>query len=197
MTKKVENKRVHEVIETPVNDVKMTSFLTNVTYLNTADADTEKANVKSLSKCNDIVQDFKGWNAQNLSTKYQKLCNDSGIFFKAKKGICLHEKSGVKLGKTASTVVSACKRFINDNQVIDDKTTYSSIKEHFKKKQPKLSDVRKAQNKRVLALSDKLITKMLKLFDDNQKSQNTVNKVIQTTVTKNKKVKGKMAGATA
>ena len=34
MTKKVENKRVHEVIETPVNDVKTTSFLTNVTYLN-------------------------------------------------------------------------------------------------------------------------------------------------------------------
>lgn len=197
MTKKVENKRVHEVIETPVNDVKMTSFLTNVTYLNTADADTEKANVKALSKCNDIVQDFNGWNAQNLSTKYQKLCNDSGIFFKAKKGICLHEKSGVKLGKTASTVVSACKRFINDKQVIDDKTTYSSIKEHFKKKQPKLSEVRKAQNKRVLAMSDSLITKMLKLYDDNQKSQNTVDNVIQTKVTKNKKVKGKMAGATA
>lgn len=197
MTKKVENKRVHEVVETPVNDVKTTSFLTNVTYLNTADADTEKANVKALSKCNDIVQDFKGWNAQNLSTKYQKLCNDSGIFFKAKKGICLHEKSGVKLGKTASTVVSACKRFINDNQVIDDKTTYSSIKEHFKKKQPKLSEVRKAQNKRVLAMSDSLITKMLKLFDDNQKSQNTVDNVIKTKVTKNKKVKGKMAGAIA
>jgi len=196
MTKKVENKRVHEVIETPVNDVKMTSFLTNVKYLNTADADTEKANVKALSKCNDIVQDFNGWNAQNLTTKYQKLCNDSGIYFKAKKGICLHE-SGTKLGKSAGSVVSACKRFINDNQIIDNKTTYSSIKEHFIKKQPKLSDVRKAQNKRVLALSDKLITKMLKLYDDNQKSQNTVNKVIQTTVTKNKKVKGKMAGATA
>ena len=197
MTKKVENKRVHEEVKTPVNDVKMTSFLTNVTYLNTADADTEKANVKALSKCNDIVQDFNGWNAQNLTTKDQKLCNDSGIFFKAKKGICLHEKSGVKLGKTASTVVSACKRFINDKQVIDDKTTYSSIKEHFKKKQPKLSEVRKAQNKRVLAMSDSLITKMLKLYDDNQKSQNTVDNVIQTKVTKNKKVKGKMAGATA
>jgi len=195
MTKKVENKRVHEEVITPVNEQKITSFLTNVNYLNTADADTEKANVKALSKCNDIVQDFKGWNAQNLTTKYQKLCNDSGIFFKAKKGICLHEKSGVKLGKTASTIVSACKRFINDNQIIDDKTTYSSIKEHFKKKQPKLSDVRKAQNKRVLALSDKLITKMLKLYDDNQKSQNTVDNVIQTKVTKNKKVKGKMAGA--
>jgi len=197
MTKKVENKRVHEEVITPVNEQKITSFLTNVNYLNTADADTEKASVKALSKCNDIVQDFNGWNAQNLTTKYQKLCNDSGIFFKAKKGICLHEKSGVKLGKTASTVVSACKRFINDNQIIDDKTTYSSIKEHFKKKQPKLSDVRKAQNKRVLALSDKLITKMLKLYDDNQKSQNTVDNVIQTKVTKNKKVKGKMAGATA
>ena len=197
MTKKVENKRVHEVVETPVNDVKMTSFLTNVTYLNTADADTEKASVKALSKCNDIVQDFNGWNAQELDTKYQKLCNDSGIFFKAKKGICLHEKSGVKLGKTASTVVSACKRFINDKQVIDNKTTYSSIKEHFKKKQPKLSEVRKAQNKRVLAMSDSLITKMLKLYDDNQKSQNTVDNVIKTKVTKNKKVKGKMAGATA
>ncbi len=85
MTKKVENKRVHEVIETPVNDVKTTSFLTNVTYLNKADEDTERANVKALSKCNDIVQDFKGWTKQNLSTKYQKLCNDSGIFFKAKK----------------------------------------------------------------------------------------------------------------
>jgi len=195
MTKKVENKRVHEEVITPVNEQKITSFLTNVNYLNTADADTEKASVKALSKCNDIVQDFNGWNAQNLTTKYQKLCNDSGIFFKAKKGICLHEKSGVKLGKTASTIVSACKRFINDNQIIDDKTTYSSIKEHFKKKQPKLSDVRKAQNKRVLALSDKLITKMLKLYDDNQKSQNTVDNVIQTKVTKNKKVKGKMAGA--
>jgi len=197
MTKKVENKRVHEEVKTPVNEQKITSFLTNVNYLNTADADTEKANVKALSKCNDIVQDFKGWNAQNLTTKYQKLCNDSGIFFKAKKGICLHEKSGVKLGKTASTIVSACKRFINDNQIIDDKTTYSSIKEHFKKKQPKLSDVRKAQNKRVLAMSDSLITKMLKLYDDNQKSQNTVDNVIKTKVTKNKKVKGKMAGATA
>lgn len=197
MTKKVENKRVHEEVITPVNEQKITSFLTNVNYLNTADADTEKASVKALSKCNDIVQDFKGWNAQELDTKYQKLCNDSGIFFKAKKGTCLHEKSGVKLGKTAGTVVSACKRFINDNQIIDDKTTYSSIKEHFKKKQPKLSDVRKAQNKRVLALSDKLITKMLKLYDDNQKSQNTVDNVIQTKVTKNKKVKGKMAGATA
>ena len=197
MTKKVENKRVHEEVITPVNEQKITSFLTNVNYLNTADADTEKASVKALSKCNDIVQDFKGWNAQELDTKYQKLCNDSGIFFKAKKGICLHEKSGVKLGKTAGTVVSACKRFINDNQIIDDKTTYSSIKEHFKKKQPKLSEVRKAQNKRVLALSDKLITKMLKLYDDNQKSQNTVDNVIQTKVTKNKKVKGKMAGATA
>jgi len=195
MTKKVENKRVHEEVITPVNEQKITSFLTNVNYLNTADADTEKASVKALSKCNDIVQDFNGWNAQNLTTKYQKLCNDSGIFFKAKKGICLHEKSGVKLGKTASTIVSACKRFINDKQIIDDKTTYSSIKEHFKKKQPKLSDVRKAQNKRVLALSDKLITKMLKLYDDNQKSQNTVDNVIQTKVTKNKKVKGKMAGA--
>lgn len=197
MTKKVENKRVHEVIETPVNDVKMTSFLTNVTYLNQADEDTEKANVKALSKCNDIVQDFKGWTKQNLSTKYQKLCNDSGIFFKAKKGICLHEKNGTKLGKTAGTVVSACKRFINDGQVIDDKTTYSSIKEHFKKKQPKLSEVRKAQNKRVLAMSDKLITQMLQLFDDNQKSQNTIDNVIKTKVTKNKKVKGRMAGATA
>lgn len=197
MTKKVENKRVHEEVKTPVNEQKITSFLTNVNYLNTADADTEKASVKALSKCNDIVQDFNGWNAQNLTTKYQKLCNDSGIFFKAKKGICLHEKSGVKLGKSAGSVVSACKRFINDNQIIDDKTTYSSIKEHFKKKQPKLSDVRKAQNKRVLALSDKLITKMLKLYDDNQKSQNTVDNVIQTKVTKNKKVKGKMAGATA
>ncbi len=197
MTKKVENKRVHEEVKTPSNELKLTSFLTNVNYLNTADADTEKASVKALSKCNDIVQDFNGWNAQNLTTKYQKLCNDSGIFFKAKKGSCLHEKSGVKLGKTASTIVSACKRFINDNQIIDDKTTYSSIKEHFKKKQPKLSDVRKAQNKRVLALSDKLITKMLKLYDDNQKSQNTVDNVIQTKVTKNKKVKGKMAGATA
>jgi len=195
MTKKVENKRVHEEVITPVNEQKITSFLTNVNYLNTADADTEKASVKALSKCNDIVQDFNGWNAQNLTTKYQKLCNDSGIFFKAKKGICLHEKSGVKLGKTAGTVVSACKRFINDKQIIDAKTTYSSIKEHFKKKQPKLSDVRKAQNKRVLALSDKLITKMLKLYDDNQKSQNTVDNVIQTKVTKNKKVKGKMAGA--
>jgi hypothetical protein len=195
MTKKVENKRVHEEVITPVNEQKITSFLTNVNYLNTADADTEKASVKALSKCNDIVQDFNGWNAQELDTKYQKLCNDSGIFFKAKKGICLHEKSGVKLGKTAGTVVSACKRFINDNQIIDDKTTYSSIKEHFISKQPKLSDVRKAQNKRVLALSDKLITKMLKLYDDNQKSQNTVDNVIQTKVTKNKKVKGKMAGA--
>ena len=195
MTKKVENKRVREEVITPVNEQKITSFLTNVNYLNTADADTEKASVKALSKCNDIVQDFNGWNAQELDTKYQKLCNDSSIFFKAKKGICLHEKSGVKLGKTAGTVVSACKRFINDKQIIDDKTTYSSIKEHFKKKQPKLSDVRKAQNKRVLALSDKLITKMLKLYDDNQKSQNTVDNVIQTKVTKNKKVKGKMAGA--
>jgi len=197
MTKKVENKRVHEEVITPVNEQKITSFLTNVNYLNTADADTEKASVKALSKCNDIVQDFKGWNAQELDTKYQKLCNDSGIFFKAKKGICLHEKGGVKLGKTAGTVVSACKRFINDNQIIDDKTTYSSIKEHFKKKQPKLSEIRKAQNKRVLAMSDSLITKMLKLYDDNQKSQNTVDNVIQTKVTKNKKVKGKMAGATA
>jgi len=197
MTKKVENKRVHEEVITPVNEQKITSFLTNVKYLNTADADTEQATVKALSKCNDIVQDFKGWNAQEVDTKYQKLCNDSGIYFKAKKGICLHEKSGVKLGKTAGTVVSACKRFINDNQVITDKTTYSSIKEHFKSKQPKLSDIRKAQNKRVLALSDKLITQMLKLFDDDKKSQATVDKAIETKIThkKNKKVKGKLSQA--
>ena len=73
MTKKVENKRVHVEVKMPSNEQKITSFLTNVTYLNTADADTEKASVKALSKCNDIVQDFKGWNAQELDTKYQKL----------------------------------------------------------------------------------------------------------------------------
>ena len=204
MTNKVENNRVHEVVETPKNEVIETTLLTAITTLNSADTDRLVLDVISNGICNNLVHEFKGFTAKTYKTKMKTMFDKSNLYYKAKKGVVRND--AIKLGQTAQTVVSTTKRFILAGQEVTAKTSYSEIKEYFKAEKVVLSKSRKEQNKIIAKMGDKKVTLMLKLLREHEQKEQEIldaknpeiKEVIKARITKKpliKKLKGRMANA--
>jgi len=131
MTKKNEVRKL-ETVAKVTSEIVLTSYGLNIIKLNAQDKASDVIDNSNKGICNSIVSDYIGVTDKNLDIKYRKMCNDNGIWFKAKKGVCIAPNDNFKHGRTAGTVVSAVKRFIKAGNVIDSKTTYSSIKEDLK-----------------------------------------------------------------
>ena len=172
MTKKVENNRVHEVVETPENEVIETTLLTAVTTLNTSDTDKLVLDVILGGVCNNLVREFKGFTAKTYRTKMRAKFDKSNLYYKAKKGTVRDDAT--KLGQTAQSVVSTAKRYINAGQEITAKTTYSQIKEYFKKQLPQLSDYRKGVNKEIALMGDAKVKLMVSLLREHEKKEQEI-----------------------
>ena len=180
------NTRKLETVATPKNPVEYDFPLANIVrVLNLKDTTTADIETGALFKCNELVQVFKGFTAENFDTKRIALYVESNIKFRAKKenGKSIVRDDATELLKTASVVISTVRRYvIQEKMPVIDGLTYSQIKQHFIAKKPVISDVRKSQNKRVKALSDKNITKALQLFDDWKKQENQNNSIIKKSI---------------
>lgn len=175
-----------ETVATPKNAVAIDKPLANIVRdLNATDTADKETAVITGSKCNELVQVFKGFTAENFDTKRIALYVESNIKFRAKKenGKSIVRDDATELLKTASVVISTVRRYVTQEKMpVIDGLTYSQIKQHFIAKKPSISDVRKSQNKRVKALSDKNITKALQLFDDWNKQENANNSIIKKSI---------------
>lgn len=180
------NNRKLETVATPKNAVTIDKPLANIVReLNATDTANKETAVITGSKCNELVQVFKGFTAENFDTKRIALYVESNIKFRAKKenGKSIVRADATELLKTASVVISTVRRYvIQEKMPVIDGLTYSKIKQHFIAKKPVISDVRKSQNKRVKALSDSNITKALQLFDDWKKQENQNNSIIKKSI---------------
>ena len=121
-----------ETVAKITSEIVLTSYGTNIKKLNAQDVAIDDIDTSNKGICNSIVSDYIGVTDKNLDIKFRQMCNDNGIWFKAKKGVCIAPNDSFKHGRTAGTVVSAVKRFIKAGNVIDKTTTYSSIKEDLK-----------------------------------------------------------------
>jgi len=187
-TKKIEGKRVHEVIETPKFEVKATKLLEAVKTLNTLDkvAKTQKTAIDGF--CNDLVREFSGFTEKTYTTKMRAMFDKSNLYYKTKNGVV--RSDALKMTQTAQTVVSTTKRYILAGQEVTAKTSYSEIKEYFRKLLPQLSENRKLLNKEIALMSDSKVTHMIALLRQSEKTEK-VNGIIEAETVKAKKLKAK------
>jgi len=159
-TKQKNTQTANNTTPTNVKNKKISQFENLLNLSNKTDKELFKLNITKTTICDDIVKMYKDLDFASFENKQVSDYQTNNIYLR-KKGI-KNQSTAKPLTGTFKTVISAVKSYLKDNQVIDKATTYKTIRKYQNdKNKTVISENRKAYNKELAKLSDKVIKAFL------------------------------------